>query len=162
MVRYAGKISFDRTHPRRRISGRRGYSYVWYGCVIRQLVRMRLRIWSHIFAAIGFVCVFAAAINTPITAIVLGIEVFGASAAPYFVLAVLISFIASGNTTIYPSQKFPVDKSLFHFQKKWRNRLEQSVSRRFEMLTDRMDLRFYSRHPVGRVVLIYFYFFVFH
>lgn len=61
---------------------------------------------------------FAAAINTPITAIVLGIEVFGASAAPYFVLAVLISFIASGNTTIYPSQKFPVDKSLFHFQKK--------------------------------------------
>ena len=70
------------------------------------------------FAAIGFVCVFAAAINTPITAIVLGIEVFGASAAPYFVLAVLISFIASGNTTIYPSQKFPVDKSLFHFQKK--------------------------------------------
>ena len=60
----------------------------------------------------------AAAINTPITAIVLGIEVFGASAAPYFVLAVLISFIASGNTTIYPSQKFPVDKSLFHFQKK--------------------------------------------
>ncbi len=28
------------------------------------------------FAAIGFVCVFAAAINTPITAIVLGIEVF--------------------------------------------------------------------------------------
>ena len=58
------------------------------------------------FAAIGFVCVFAAAINTPITAIVLGIEVFGASAAPYFVLAVLISFIASGNTTIYPSQKF--------------------------------------------------------
>lgn len=72
----------------------------------------------HFFAAIGFVCVFAAAINTPITAIVLGIEVFGASAAPYFVLAVLISFIASGNTTIYPSQKFPVDKSLFHFQKK--------------------------------------------
>lgn len=70
------------------------------------------------FAAIGFVCVFAAAINTPITAIVLGIEVFGASAAPYFVLAVLISFIASGNTTIYPSQKFLVDKSLFHFQKK--------------------------------------------
>ena len=70
------------------------------------------------FAAIGFVCVFAAAINTPVTAIVLGIEVFGASAAPYFVLAVLISFIASGNTTIYPSQKFTVDKSLFHFQKK--------------------------------------------
>ena len=70
------------------------------------------------FAAIGFVCVFAAAINTPITAIVLGIEVFGASAAPYFVLAVLISFIVSGNTTIYPSQKFLTDKKLFSFKKK--------------------------------------------
>ena len=82
----------------------------WFGCVCG--------FDPTFFAAIGFVCVFAAAINTPITAIVLGIEVFGASAAPYFVLAVLISFIASGNTTIYPSQKFPVDKSLFHFQKK--------------------------------------------
>lgn len=69
------------------------------------------------FAAIGFVCVFAAAINTPLTAIVLGIEVFGAPAAPYFVAAVLISFIASGNTTIYPSQKFIVSKSLFNFKK---------------------------------------------
>ena len=50
--------------------------------------------------------------------LVLGKPIEGLMIGPYFVLAVLISFIASGNTTIYPSQKFPVDKSLFHFQKK--------------------------------------------
>ncbi len=64
-------------------------------------------------AAIGLICVFGSAANTPITTIRLGIELFGAEAAPYFVFASLISFIASGKSGIYSSQERKLSKSLF-------------------------------------------------
>ena len=64
-------------------------------------------------AAIGLICVFGSAANTPITTIMLGIELFGAEAAPYFVFASLISFIASGKSGIYSSQERKLSKSLF-------------------------------------------------
>lgn len=64
-------------------------------------------------AAIGLICVFGSAANTPITTIMLGIELFGAEAAPYFVFASLISFIALGKSGIYSSQERKLSKSLF-------------------------------------------------
>lgn len=64
-------------------------------------------------AAIGLICVFGSAANTPITTIMLGIELFGAEAMTYFVFASLISFIASGKSGIYSSQERKLSKSLF-------------------------------------------------
>ena len=64
-------------------------------------------------AAIGLIGVFGSAANTPITTIMLGIELFGAEAVPYFVFASLISFIASGKSGIYSSQERKLSKSLF-------------------------------------------------
>lgn len=64
-------------------------------------------------AAIGLICVFGSAANTPITTIMLGIELFGAEAVPYFVLASLISFIASGKSGIYSAQERKLSKNIF-------------------------------------------------
>lgn len=64
-------------------------------------------------AAIGLICVFGSAANTPITTIMLGIELFGAEAVPYFVFASLISFIASGKSGIYSAQQRKLSKNIF-------------------------------------------------
>lgn len=64
-------------------------------------------------AAIGLICVFGSAANTPITTIMLGIELFGAEAVPYFVFASLISFIASGKSGIYQAQERKLSKNIF-------------------------------------------------
>lgn len=64
-------------------------------------------------AAIGLICVFGSAANTPITTIMLGIELFGAEAVPYFVFASLISFIASDKSGIYSAQERKLSKNIF-------------------------------------------------
>lgn len=64
-------------------------------------------------AAIGLICVFGSAANTPITTIMLGIELFGAEAVPYFVFASLISFIASDKSGIYSAQERKLNKNIF-------------------------------------------------
>lgn len=77
----------------------------WYGNICG--------IEPSFLAAIGLICVFGSAANTPITTIMLGIELFGVKATPYFVLASIISFIASGKAGIYSAQERKLSKSLF-------------------------------------------------
>ncbi len=62
-----------------------------------------------LFAALGFVAVFAAAANTPAACILMGIELFGIRYAPLLALACLVAFFFSGRAGIYRSQ-----------QRKWR------------------------------------------
>lgn len=64
-------------------------------------------------AAIGLICVFGSAANTPITTIILGIELFGVDAAPYFVLSSLISFLTIGKSGIYSAQEHRLNKGIF-------------------------------------------------
>jgi H+/Cl- antiporter ClcA len=65
---------------------------------------------SH-FAAIGFVSVLAGAANTPIAASILAIELFGPSIAPYASLACVVSFLMTGNKSVYPSQVMAMKKT---------------------------------------------------
>lgn len=57
-----------------------------------------------LLAALGFVAVFAGATNTPIACTVIGIELFGWDAAPWFALACAIAWQTSGGSGIYTSQ----------------------------------------------------------
>lgn len=68
------------------------------------------------FAALGLICVFGAAANTPIATVTLGVELFGTKALPYFVISAIISFLVSGNSSIYSAQKIKVSKGLFKGQ----------------------------------------------
>lgn len=63
-----------------------------------------------LFAALGFVAVFAGAANTPLACTIMGIELFGADHAVPIALACFIAYLCSGHNGIYLSQRIAVPK----------------------------------------------------
>ena len=63
------------------------------------------------FAAIGMTALLAGAANTPIAASIMAVELFGPVVAPYATVACVISFLMTGNRSVYPSQVLSVVKS---------------------------------------------------
>lgn len=64
-----------------------------------------------IFSAIGMVSLLAGAANTPISASIMAVELFGASVAPYAAASCIVSFLMTGHRSIYPSQVLAMSKS---------------------------------------------------
>lgn len=64
-----------------------------------------------VFSAIGLVSLLAGCANTPISASILAIELFGARIGPYAALSCIVSFIMVGHRSVYPSQKIGIRKS---------------------------------------------------
>ena len=62
-------------------------------------------------AALGLVAVLAGTANTPLSSSIMAIELFGAEIAPYATIACVISFLVTGQQSIYPSQRIAYDKS---------------------------------------------------
>lgn len=65
----------------------------------------------RVFAAIGMVSLLAGAANTPISASIMAVELFGPEVAPYAAVACVISFLMTGHRSVYPSQVLAVTKS---------------------------------------------------
>lgn len=65
----------------------------------------------ELFAAIGFVAVFAGAANTPLACTLMGVELFGGGPAIYIATACFLSYLASGHSGIYLSQRLGVPKT---------------------------------------------------
>ncbi len=63
-----------------------------------------------LLAGIGFIAVFAGATNTPLACTVMGVELFGAQYLEYFAIACFLSYLFSGHSSIYLSQKIGVAK----------------------------------------------------
>ena len=63
-----------------------------------------------LFAALGFVAVFAGAANTPLACTLMGLELFGSQNAPYFAIACFVAYFFSGHSGIYSSQRVLVPK----------------------------------------------------
>ncbi|MCQ4086367.1 voltage-gated chloride channel family protein [Saccharibacillus sp. JS10] len=70
-----------------------------------------LGIYAPFLAALGFIAVFCGATNTPIACFVMGIELFGSQAAVYLFIACIVSYLFSGHSGIYTSQRIGVPKS---------------------------------------------------
>jgi len=64
-------------------------------------------------AAVGMSALFCGVTNCPVATILLCIEMFGAEGSLFFALAAIISFLLSGNVSLYSSQQFAFSK--------WRN-----------------------------------------
>lgn len=64
------------------------------------------------FAALGIVAVLAGVANTPLSASVMAIELFGASIAPHAAVTCIVSFLVTGHSSLYSKQHFSFDKSL--------------------------------------------------
>jgi H+/Cl- antiporter ClcA len=64
-----------------------------------------------VFSAIGMVALVAGATNTPISASIMAIELFGPAIGPYAAVACVISFLMTGHRSVYPSQVLSLTKS---------------------------------------------------
>jgi H+/Cl- antiporter ClcA len=60
---------------------------------------------TDLFAAIGFVAIFAGATKTPLASTLLGIELFGAGNGLYIAAACIVAYRVSGKTGIYSAQR---------------------------------------------------------
>ncbi len=63
-----------------------------------------------LFAAMGFIAVFAGATNTPLACTIMGVELFGGEYLIYFAVATFVAYYFSGHSGIYTSQKIGVRK----------------------------------------------------
>ncbi len=63
-------------------------------------------------AGLGFIGVFTGATNTPIACFIMGIELFGSENAIYLFLICVMSYICSGNSGIYSTQKMSIKKGI--------------------------------------------------
>ena len=66
-------------------------------------------------AAIGLICVFCGGVNCPIASTFLAIELFGAEGLLYYALACALSYLLSGYTGLYSSQRIIYDKLKAHY-----------------------------------------------
>jgi H+/Cl- antiporter ClcA len=63
-----------------------------------------------LFAALGFIAVFAGATNTPLACTFMGVELFGGEHALLFAVACFTAYFFSGHSGIYSSQRIAVPK----------------------------------------------------
>jgi H+/Cl- antiporter ClcA len=63
-----------------------------------------------LLAALGFVAVFAGAANTPLACTIMGVELFGAGAVPYFAAACVVAYVFSSHRGIYGRQRLGAPK----------------------------------------------------
>ncbi|MDR4492841.1 MAG: chloride channel protein [Nitrospirales bacterium] len=64
-----------------------------------------------LFAALGLAGLLAGAINTPITATLLGMELFGVTSGPYLLLTCTVAFLLSGHRSAIPTQLLQLRKA---------------------------------------------------
>ena len=77
-----------------------------FGCAVGPLLGMD----ASFAASVGFVALFCGVVNCPFASVALALEVFGADGILIYALACAVSFMMSGNFSIYKSQKIAVSK----------------------------------------------------
>lgn len=66
---------------------------------------------TDLFAALGFVAVFAGAANTPLACTIMGVELFGGGQTAYVAVACFTAYLCSGHSGIYLSQRLGAPKT---------------------------------------------------
>jgi H+/Cl- antiporter ClcA len=77
------------------------------GAALGNAIAIALGAPVDLFAAIGFVAIFAGATNTPLASTFLGMELFGADNGVYLATACIIAYACSGSKGIYSAQRLP-------------------------------------------------------
>ena len=95
---------------------------------------------TDLFAALGLAGLLAGAINTPITAVLVAIELFGLPVGTYAIVICAISFLISGHRSAIPTQLLAINKA-----PAIRTPLQQEVSKTHpEIEPLREQLKFYQ------------------
>jgi H+/Cl- antiporter ClcA len=90
-----------------------------------------------LFAALGFISVFAGATNTPLACTFMGIELFSGEYAIYFAVACFTAYFFSGHSGIYSSQRIAIPK-IFDPNYAAETSIGQSIKRRRRLMNHRM------------------------
>lgn len=77
-----------------------------FGCQMGML----MGISPSLCAAVGMIAVFCGVTNSPITSLLIAIELFGMGAEPYFLIGIAVSYMLSGYYGLYQSQKIVYSK----------------------------------------------------
>ena len=73
-----------------------------FGCVFGSVLQLDV----SLSAALGFVGLFCCATNSPISAVFLGIEMFGFTALPYFIIICIVLWLMSVNNGLFENRFF--------------------------------------------------------
>lgn len=71
-----------------------------FGCAIAPL----LNLTPELGACIGFIALFCGVVNCPFASVIIALEIFGGRGVIFFVVACLLSYITSGNISLYKNQ----------------------------------------------------------
>ena len=77
-----------------------------FGCAVAPIIGLD----PSLGAAIGFIALFCSVVNCPVASVILAIEVFGSSPMLIFALVCCISYMTSGYTGLYHSQRIVYSK----------------------------------------------------
>lgn len=77
-----------------------------FGCLMGGILGLS----PSLSAAVGMIAVFCGVTNSPITSLLIGLELFGMEAAWYFMIAVGVSYMLSGYHSLYHTQRIVYSK----------------------------------------------------
>ncbi|QNL50171.1 voltage-gated chloride channel family protein [Olivibacter sp. SDN3] len=82
----------------------------YIGATFGNVLSILLNAPVSLFAALGFIAVFAGATNTPLACTIMGVELFGGEYLIYFAIACYTAYFFSGHCGIYSAQKTAIPK----------------------------------------------------
>lgn len=102
---FAGKMAFTIASLGTGFKGGEVTPLFYIGATLGNALAPLLNMPVALLAGIGFVAVFAGAANTPIASTLMAMELFGAEIGVYAAIACVVSYLFSGHTGIYRSQR---------------------------------------------------------
>ena len=98
-----------------RLQGRRDRATLTIGAAFGSFFAFLFGQPVGLMTACGMLGLFVGVTNCPISTLLLGFELFGYEAMPFFVLVIAVSFSFSGYYSLYASQKFIYSKTRTEF-----------------------------------------------
>ena len=102
---FAGKMAFTIASLGTGFKGGEVTPLFYIGATLGNALAPLMNVPFPLLAGIGFVAVFAGAANTPIASTLMAMELFGAEVGVYAGVACVVSYLFSGHTGIYRSQR---------------------------------------------------------
>jgi H+/Cl- antiporter ClcA len=107
---FAAKIGFTALSLGSGFKGGEVTPLFYIGATLGNALSPLLALPAPLLAGMGFVAVFAGAANTPLASTLMAIELFGSPVGIYAGIACVVSYLCSGHTGIYRSQRVGLSK----------------------------------------------------
>lgn len=75
------------------------------GATLGHALALALNAPIDLFAALGFIAIFAGATNTPFACVVMGMELFGSHNTVYFIIACFVAYLFSAKLSLYHAHR---------------------------------------------------------